>query len=75
MFCCFVLTELEQGLCTNGKHRFALPKEHRVLEILNTATWEFSKSVKTLQNMFDGEGYILGDEFSMADILLAKTLN
>ena len=73
--CCFVLTELEQGLWTNGKHRFALPEEQRVPDILNTASWEFKKAIKTLQNMFDGENYILGDEFTMADILLAQTLN
>jgi glutathione S-transferase len=73
--CCFVLTELEQGLWTNGKHRFALPEEYRVSDVLTTATWEFSKAVKTLQNMFDGSSYVLGDVFTMADILLAQTLN
>lgn len=73
--CCFILTELEQGLWTNGKHRFALPKEQRVPDILTTATWEFNKAVETLQNMFDGKSYALGEDFTMADILLAQTLN
>ena len=73
--CCFVLTELEQGLWTNGKHRFALPEAQRVPDVLNTSAWEFNKAVKTLQNMFDGDFHILGDEFTMADILLAQTLN
>ena len=72
--CCFVLTELEQGLWTNGKHRFALPKEHRIAEILPTATWEFQKAIKTLQSRFNGEGFVLGDEFTMADVLLAQTI-
>ncbi len=72
---CFVLTELEQGLWTNGKHRFALPKEQRIPEILSTATWEFNKAINTLGNMFDGKAYILGDQFTMADIILAQTLN
>ncbi len=73
--CCFVLTELEQGLWTNGKHRFALPEPQRIPEVLPTATWEFSKAVKTLQHTFDGEGFVLGDEFTMADVLLAQTLD
>jgi glutathione S-transferase len=73
--CCFVLTELEQGLWTNGKHRFALPKEQRLPDILTTATWEFNKALETLQNMFDGNSYVLGETFTMADILLAQTLN
>ena len=73
--CCFIITELEQSLWTNGKHRFALPKEHRVPEILNTSVWEFNKAIKTLQNMFDGDSFALGDKFTMADVLLAQTLN
>lgn len=73
--CYFVLTELEQGLWTNGKHRFALPKEQRVPEVLATATWEFNKAITTLQNKFNGESYALGNEFTMADVLLAQTLS
>lgn len=73
--CCFVLTELEQGLWTNGKHRFALPEAQRIPEILSTATWEFNKAIKTLQSRFDGKGFVLGDEFTMADVLLAHTLS
>lgn len=73
--CCFVLTELEQGLWTNGKHRFALPEAQRIPEILATASWEFNKAIKTLRNKFDGEGFVLGDEFTLADVLLAQTLD
>ena len=73
--CCFVLTELEQGLWSNGKHRFALPKEQRVPDMLSTATWEFNKAIKTLQNMFDGSSFIIGETFTMADVLLAQTLS
>lgn len=72
--CCFILTELEQGLWTNGKHRFALPEAQRVPDVLPTATWEFAKAVKTLQQNFDGRGFVLGDEFTLADVLLAQTL-
>jgi len=74
-FCCFVLTELEQGLWTNGKHRFALPEAQRIPDILPTANWEFNKAVNSLLKMFDGDGYVLGDEFTMADVLLAHTLS
>lgn len=70
----YILTELEQGLWTNGKHRFALPEEHRVAEALSTATFEFNKAVTTLNHWFDGNGYILGEQFTMSDVLLAHTL-
>ena len=73
--CSFIITELEQGLWTNGKHRFALPGAQRVPDVLTTATWEFNKAVKTLENMFDGSSFVLGNTFTMADLLLAQTLN
>lgn len=72
--CFFVLTELEQALWTNGKHRFALPEAQRVPEILATANWEFAKALDALTPLFSGDGFVLGDEFTMADVLLAHTI-
>jgi len=72
---CFVLSDLEQGLWTNGKHRFALPEAQRIPDILPTATWEFDKAINALQSKFDGDGFVIGDNFTMADVLLAHTLN
>jgi len=73
--CFFILSDLEQGLWTSGKHRFALPEEQRIPEILPTASWEFNKAIKALQSNFNGEGYVVGEHFTMADVLLAHTLN
>lgn len=73
-FCYFIVTELEQGLWTNGKHRFALPEAQRVAAVLDTATWEFNKAMTTLSKMFSCEGYLVGDHFTMADLMLAHTL-
>ena len=70
----FVQTELEQALWSNGKHRFALPEEYRIKEMLTTATFEFNKAMATLEHLFDGEGYVAGEEFTMADVMLAHTL-
>ncbi len=72
--CYFVLSDLEQGLWTSGKHRFALPEPQRVPDVLTTATWEFKKAQKALSCLFDGEGFAVGDSFTMADILLAHTI-
>jgi len=71
----FVLTELEQGLWTSGKHRFALPKEQRVVDIFPTAVWEFNKAINALEKMFDGTGFVIGEEFTMADVLLSHTIS
>lgn len=78
----FTLTELEQPLWTTGKHRFAIPKEQRVPEVLKTARWEFDKALNALSKLCDlhaepgpQAGYALGAEFSFADVLLAQTFN
>jgi glutathione S-transferase len=70
----FALTELEQALWTMGKHRFALPEEHRVPKILETAAWEFQQALKLLALGLGENHYILGEQFTGADILLAHTL-
>lgn len=77
---CFILAELEQPLWSSGKHRFALPAEHRIPQMLETAKFEFAKAVSTLDKLLDddfsaSEGYVFGNKFSMADLLLAHTFN
>lgn len=73
--CFFVLSELEQPLWTSGKHRFALPEEVRVLKIIDTAHWEFEKAINALSYLMGGREYAMGNQFTMADILVAHTLN
>jgi len=71
----FVLTELEQPLWTIGKHQFALPEDKRVPEIFETAAWEFQQALKLLEYGLADNNYILGNNFSAADILIGHTLN
>ena len=71
----FVLAELEQPLWSNGKHRFAIPEEHRIPQMLETANWEFAKAVKALGKLVTIDEYALSSEFSFADVLLAQTID
>ena len=71
----FIVTELEQPLWTNGKHRFALPEEQRVKEIFPTAEFEFAKAVNTLDKLVNVDTFVLDDSFSFADVMLAQTIN
>lgn len=73
-WCCFVISELEQPLWTIAKHRFALPEKRRVPAVLETAAWEFSIAAKVLDAGLGNHEFILGDRFSIADILIAHTL-
>jgi len=71
----FVLSDLEQPLWNNGKHRFALPEAQRVPQMLETATWEFAKAQRALHHHLQGRQFVVGDAFTAADILLAHTIN
>lgn len=73
-WCSFAISELEQPLWTIAKHRFALPEEKRVPAIMDTARWEFTIAAQRLAKGLEGREFILGDTFSVADILLGHTL-
>lgn len=71
----FAVCELEQGLWSIGKHKFALPEVQRVAAMKATAAWEFQQALLLLANGLATNNYILGDQFSAADILLGQTLH
>lgn len=70
----FCIGELEQPLWTLGKHRFALPPKHRVPEIMDTAKWEFDVAAKVLAKGLGDRETLVGDHFTMADLLVTQTL-
>ncbi len=74
-WCYFVLSELEQPLWTMGKHKFALPKEYRVRQVQKTAGFEFARAVRVLEEGLKGRDFLVGDHFTMADLLAVQTLN
>ena len=74
-WCYFVLTELEQPLWTMGKHKFALPKEYRVRQVQKTAGFEFVRAIRNLEAGLKDRSFLVGDHFTMADLLAVHTLN
>jgi glutathione S-transferase len=74
-WCFFAMSELEQPLWTLSKHTFALPEKYRVPAIMDTTRWEFARAASVLAAGLGEREYIVGDKFSVADILLANTLN
>ena len=73
-WCYFALSELEQPLWTLAKHRFALPEKRRVPAVLDTARWEFSVAAKVLAAGLGRHAFIVGERFTVADILIGHTL-
>ncbi len=73
-WCSFALTELEQPMWTISKHKFALPKEYRVPDVIPAAQYEFQKALGLLSKGLGSNKYILGEQFTAADILLGHSL-
>ena len=70
----FVQSELEQPMWTKAKHKFAIPKQYRLEGINPTTVWEFEQAVDVLAFGLGDKDCILGDNFTMADIMICHTL-
>ena len=55
-------------------HSQILPEKHRVSEIIAYAEKNHRRVLKMLEQQLDHDGYILGESFSCADIMLGTTL-
>lgn len=74
--CFFILSEFEQPLWTHGKHKFVLPEQYRVADVIETTLpFEFAKAQAALLVILGDREYAAGDSFTMADVLLAQTIN
>lgn len=71
----FVLTELEQPLWTQAKHKFALPEDKRIPEAIELGEWEFQQALNVFSKMLGDRSYVAGNEFTVADIVAAHTLS
>ena len=71
----FIITELEQPLWTMGKHKFILPIDKRCTDILSTAKWEFEKAIGVAESQLNDSTFLVGEQFTVVDILLTHTLN
>ena len=66
----FILDELDAVLWTAARHSFVLPKELRVSEVKDTLRWEFAKSIKTLELRMGNGPNLMGEKFTIPDIIL-----
>jgi glutathione S-transferase len=70
----FIICELEQPLWSMGKHKFALPEAQRLSAMRDVAAWEFDKAAAIAEAWMPERGFLLGEEFTIIDILLCHTL-
>ncbi len=67
----FATDAIEQPLWTMAKHTFVYPENVRELDAVRPAArHEFSQAMAALDRMLGDQDFVMGDEFSTADIVL-----
>ena len=72
-WCYYVMSELEQPLWLNAKHTFIYPENRRLTGNIESAKFEFRQALKVIEAHLDKNDYMVGGQFSGADILVAQT--
>ncbi|AUH33346.1 glutathione S-transferase family protein [Paracoccus tegillarcae] len=70
----FILDEFDAALWTAARHSFILPEELRMSGIKNTLRWEFERSQKTLMHRMAEGDFLMGDQMTVPDVILAHCL-
>ena len=70
----FLLEEFDSLLWVAAKNSFINPVEQRAAQVKPILKWEFERSLKRLEERLQGE-YLMGDTFTISDILAAHCLN
>lgn len=71
----FTATELEQPLWRMARHVFLYPQEKRSPADIQLAREDFLSMVKVLDQHMQGRSYVVGDSATVADFVLAYTLD
>jgi glutathione S-transferase len=71
----FTVTELEQPLWRIARHSFIYPAERRLPAEIALAREDFQPMAAIMQTHLDGKEFVLGDQVSVADFVLAYTLD
>ena len=68
----FAINDLEAPLWIIAKHTFVLAENLRVAEIIQPAEHEWQQALKVMESRLGDNQYVMGDEFTVADILLGQ---
>jgi glutathione S-transferase len=71
----FALTELEAYVWSNARNTFVLPKEKRITALFEQNNKAFMYAAKVLDKVMADKEYLVGNRFSVTDILVGFTLN
>jgi glutathione S-transferase len=70
----WAMTELEEPLLTALMHRVAFPAEQRDAKKADDAAVRFAKPLEVLDGALAGRDYLLGPQFTVADLNVASVM-
>jgi len=71
----FALTEMEAYLWSNARNTFVLPEEQRITALFEQNNATFAHAAKVLDKVLEENDYLVGNRFSITDLLVGFTLN
>ena len=71
----FTLSELEAYVWSNARNTFVLPEEQRITTLFEQNLKAYVHAAKVLDRAMEGSDYIIGNRFTITDILVGATLN
>lgn len=72
---CFGMTELEAYLWSTFRNTIALPEERRLPDVIEQNAEAFKPAAAVLNDALSDSDYLVGDRFSVTDIILGYTVN
>lgn len=71
----FAMDDIESPLWWNAKHTFILPEELRNETAQKACRYDFDRAVSVLSERLGANTYVMGDEFTVPDILFGHCAN
>ncbi|HIE85132.1 MAG TPA: hypothetical protein EYQ00_15400 [Dehalococcoidia bacterium] len=71
----FAQSEIEGYLWSNVKHKSLYPEERRVPEVIKQNTREIYSGLKAVDEALSSADFLVGNKFSVADIIVGWTIN
>jgi glutathione S-transferase len=71
----FALTEMEAYLWSNSRNTFVLPEEQRITALFEQNIKAFTRAAKVLDGVLENTNYLVGNRFSVTDILVGFTVS
>ncbi len=69
-----LIDDFDACLWTVGRHTFRLPEEMRIPKVIEVQKHLFTEAINNLEKRFSNNPYLMGEHFSVPDILLNHCL-